>query len=472
MQFIHEVNRVMLAILVGFVLVGAAAAYWAVTGPDTILLRDDNPRRVEAAARVQRGGLYSRDDVPLAYSIVGEDDLVTRMYPETAAYSALGYASLQYGVAGVEQAYNAQLQGETLTDASASVMDAILHRAPQGADVRVTVDMRLQQPIWSAMNGMRGAAVVIGVPSGEVLALVSLPTVDPNTLDANWDALRDDPANPFFNRALQAGYQPGGAMQIPLMMSALLDDQPLDPTLPDATTPVEINGVQLSCAVRLPPLDLSLRDAFAFACPQPFQLLAEALGLPPLQDTFTTLESLDVTLYPSVEESLVLVEVESTAEANDGESIVNNALGQGSITVSPLQMALMAAAIANEGNAPPPIIVTEIRSPDGEWQPTVLAQPSLPFTTANTARRLQDLMRYAVANGAAQNAGRPNIDIGGHASLAYTGETAVAWFVGFATFGGGEGAAVAIVLENSSDPGLAADIGGIALTAAQSATRE
>jgi membrane peptidoglycan carboxypeptidase len=87
--------------------------------------------------------------------------------------------------------------------------------------------------------------------------------------------------------------------------------------------------------------------------------------------------------------------------------------------------------------------------------------------TANTARQLQDLMRNAVANGAAQNAGRPSLDIGGHAALAYSGEQALSWFVGFATLGGSSGAAVAIVLEGNADPGLAADIGGTALAAVQ-----
>ncbi len=81
-------------------------------------------------------------------------------------------------------------------------------------------------------------------------------------------------------------------------------------------------------------------------------------------------------------------------------------------------------------------------------------------------------MRYAVANGAAQNAGRPNIDIGGHAALAVSGDGSLAWFVGFATFADKQGAAVAVVLENSSDPGLAADIGGTALAAAQAALNE
>lgn len=102
----------------------------------------------------------------------------------------------------------------------------------------------------------------------------------------------------------------------------------------------------------------------------------------------------------------------------------------------------------------------------------VHAAPTIPLMTDSTARQLQDLMRGAVAQGAAQNAGRPAIDIGGHAALAYSGDGTLAWFVGFATLGGDEAVAVAVVLEDSRDPGLAADIGGTALDFAGRALRE
>jgi peptidoglycan glycosyltransferase len=152
------------------------------------------------------------------------------------------------------------------------------------------------------------------------------------------------------------------------------------------------------------------------------------------------------------------------------ENYLENALGQGQQTVSPLSMAMIAAAIVNDGNTPQPNALRAVR-PLGEveWTSLENIRPTLPITTAGTARRLQDLMRGAVANGAAQNAGRPNIDIGGHAALAYSGESTLAWFVGFATLGGDQSVAVAIVLENSDDPGLAADIGGAALQAARAA---
>ncbi len=150
------------------------------------------------------------------------------------------------------------------------------------------------------------------------------------------------------------------------------------------------------------------------------------------------------------------------------DDLVRLALGQGTMTVSPLNMAMMAAAIVNDGNTPQPYVLIQTRAPGStDWIPDQTVRPSLPLATATTARRLQDLMRDAVANGAAQNAGRPDLDIGGQAALAYSGDGSLAWFVGFATFAADKGAAVAVVLENSDDPGLAADIGGTALQAAQ-----
>jgi cell division protein FtsI/penicillin-binding protein 2 len=142
---------------------------------------------------------------------------------------------------------------------------------------------------------------------------------------------------------------------------------------------------------------------------------------------------------------------------------VENALGQGQLTINPLTMAVMASAIVNDGNAVQPSTLLAIRRPDSDtWSAVNNTLPTIPVTTTDTARQLQDLMRYAVANGAAQNAGRPNIDIGGHATLAYSGESTQAWFVGFATMGGRRGIAAAVVLEGSDDAGLAADIGGTA----------
>ncbi len=469
MSFTREIHRLLLGVLVAFALVAVSASYWAISGTDTILKREDNPRLVEAEQHILRGNIFDRSGAVLAESNVGADGVVSRTYPYPETNGALGYFSLRYSVAGAEAAYDTMLRGDDLNpDFTQSMTDSLLHRAQQGSDIRLTLDLTIQQQIARAMQGQSGAAVVIAVPNGEILSMVSLPTYDPNTLDANWEQLTTAPGNPFFNRVLQGRYQPGGTMQTLLMATSLVMGQRLDTPVEAATLPIHVAEVDISCAVRLPPLALDLRDAYAFACPAPFAAVADDIGVVTLQaalDTYLLDQPLTLPGF--------VVEPEGSPPpliTITPDNLVENALGQGQLTINPLTMAVMASAIVNDGNAPQPYTLLEIRRPDANtWSPVGSALPTIPVTTTNTARQLQDLMRYAVANGAAQNAARPNIDIGGHATLAYSGDTRQAWFVGFATLGGRRGIAVAVVLENSDDAGLAADIGGTALAAAHTA---
>jgi peptidoglycan glycosyltransferase len=472
MPFTKEIHRLLFGLLVAFAVVAASAAYWAISGPDTILRREDNPRLVEAESRLIRGDLVDRNGNVLAESIPGEDGVVARVYRHPETNGALGYYSLRYGVGGAEAAYNTILRGDDLQpNLSEYLSESLLHRPQEGSDLRLTLDLGIQQQLARAMQGETGAAVVLAVPGGEVLAMVSLPTYDPNTLDASWERLTEAPGNPFFNRVLQGRYQPGGAMQTLLMAAALVMEQPLDAPFEAATAPVQVADVELTCAVRLPPLALDLREAYAFACPAPFVDLTNQIGPVTFQaalDTFLFDQPLTLpgfVVEPEGNQTPLATPVIITSE-----NLVENALGQGQLTINPLTMAVIASAIVNDGNAAQPYTLMEIRRPGAtEWVSAHEPLPTIPVTTTNTARQLQDLMRYAVANGAAQNAGRPNVDIGGHATLAYAGDETQAWFVGFATLGGRRGITVAVVLENSDDPGLAADIGGAALQAAHAA---
>jgi peptidoglycan glycosyltransferase len=462
MTLSQEINRLVLGILALFMLIALAAAYWAIAGPDTILRRDDNPRLVVAEAAIRRGDILDRSGEPLATSVIQDNNQVIRQYPHPEASSLVGYSSLRYGVGGAEAAFNATLRGDNLpADVPDQVLADILHRPQIGSDIQLTLDLDVQQVMAQAMDGQTGATVVLSVPNGEVLGLLSLPTYDPNRLDVNWDVLVAAPQKPFFNRVLQGQYQPGSALQTPLMAAALVAGQSIDDMTPDATQPVQIDDLSVSCALRLPPLSLSLREAYAFACPLPFEHMARQLGVQPVEEV---LELWHMNMPPTLEG--FPAQPESITRIQE-DTLLKNALGQGPITVTPLQMAVMAAAVVNDGNAPEPYVLMAIRTPDAaEWRPIQQTRPTIPYMTERTARQLQDLMRNTVANGAALNAARPGIDIGGHAALAYSGAETQSWFVGFATLPGGRGVAVAVVLENSDDPGLAADIGGAILSAA------
>lgn len=473
MQFGREINRLLIGFLIAFTLIFFATAYWAVTGANSILLRNDNARRVIEERSILRGGIYDRHNDQLVVSLPQATGEIRRLYLRPSTYSAIGYYSTRYGVSGVEDAFNSILSGANIEeDFSTEITNQLLHRAGKGADIQLTLDINVQNQLADAMNGQEGAAVILSIPSGDVLAMISLPTYEPNVLDTRWDELVASEGNPFFNRVLQASYQPGAMLQTPLIAAALLTNQPIDEVIEGATQPYALNGLQLECAVRLPEIPLTLREAYAFACPSPFAQLTEHLGEEAIQATFDTFHFTDLpTLQGFTSLQPITTAIPEIQPLITGDYL-ENALGQGDQTVSPLSMAMIASAIVNDGNTPQPHILRAQRPIDTEtWVNVENLRPTLPITTAGTARRLQDLMRSAVANGAAQNAGRPNIDIGGHAGLAYSGDGTLAWFIGFATLSGNQAVAVAVVLENSDDPGLAADIGGTALEAAGNAQR-
>ncbi len=463
MQFTREINRLLLGVLIAFGAVALAALYWAVAGADTILLRGDNPRLVEAEARLIRGDLVDRTgQVMVTSETLANGNAARRyLYPETN--SVLGYASLRYGVSGAEAAYNTLLRGDDLPRSlNAYYRTGLLHEPHHGSDVQLTLDLAIQQEAAQAMAGQTGALVALAVPSGELLALVSLPTYDPNTLDANWETLIQAPGNPFFNRALQGNYQPGSALQTPLVAAALLTNYPMDNPLENATRPVEVDNVTLNCAALLSSRPLTLREAYAFACPAPFASLVNNLGFSTIQaafDTFRLHRPLTLPGFTVEPDSRLTPTIPPFRLLPD--NLLETALGQGELTVTPLEMAVITAAIVNDGNAPQPRTLMAVRAPGStNWRPVEVSDTTIPITTANTARQLQDMMRLAAAQGAAQNAARPNRDIGGHAAVAYSGSESQVWFVGFITLGGRRGVTIAVVLENSSDPGRAADIGG------------
>lgn len=465
MQFSRESNRLLLVLMSAFVVILLAAAYWAVIGPDTILQRTDNPRLVEEETRLLRGGIYDRNAIALVETDVIEA-ITTRIYHYPAMSSALGYFSLRYGESGAEAAFNSILRGDDLPqDLTTYFSQGILHQPQQGSDIQMTFDLAIQETLAEAMTGQRGAAVVLAVPGGEVLGMISLPTYDPNMLDEAWESLVEADGNPFFNRPLQGNYQPGGMLQTPLIAAALLDGQSLETSVIDATSPLQLDDLDLSCAVPLEARALSFRESFTFGCPRAFADLTQRLGPETVNAIFSTFT---MSNPPSLSGFVVQpvgtpTSVPTQVFVTD-DNFLENALGQGQLTITPLQMATIAAAIVNDGNAPQPYTLLATRPPGIiDWTAAPNLHPSTPLTTANTARQIQDMMRLAVAEGAAQNAGRPNIDIGGHAALAYSGDETQAWFIGFATLAGRRGIAIAVVLENSSDAGLASDIGGTVL---------
>jgi penicillin-binding protein A len=453
LYFTREIQRLLLGLLIAFGMVGVAAAYWVVTGPERILTRDDNPRRVEDQVRLLRGAIVDRDGEVLVESHTAESGNADRTYLYPSIYSAVGYASLRYGESGAEAAFNELLRGETLSwSLDQFVREDLLHQPQQGTDVRLTLDLDIQNRMLQLMAPHWGAAVVVSVPDGEILGMVSLPTYDSDSLDDNWDTLVVAEGQPFFNRVLQGSYQPGGTMHTLLIAAALVHDMPLESSY--ANNPVDLGDIVLDCIIRPPTTTLTLELAFHYGCPGPFAELVDQIGRDTVQTGVGILyEPLPLTLNGYVPD----FEPQPHPESFD----LDEALGQGEITFTPLQMALMTAALINDGNAPHPYTLLQTRIPgrDG-WTDVVQVQPDYPLMTAQTAAQIADLFRRSAVQGTARQAFRSGLGLGGHAALAYAGEQTHVVFTGFVRGESGEGAAVALVLERTQDVRAASRIGG------------
>ncbi len=446
----RPVRALALTLMAAMGVLALACGYWSVARAGWLVARDDNPRRVEYEQRIVRGRILDRNGAVLAGTIVGPDGFVTRTYPEMAAAPVVGYASLRHGTGGIEAAFDGALRGEENRSIWETAWANLLHRPPHGRDVRLTLDASLQRLAQQLLEGKTGAAILLDASTGEVLAMASSPTFDPNRLEEEWDRLREDPSAPLVNRAAQGLYQPGAALETVVLAEALSRGTvSLYGFAPDLTATLTINGVVLECRGEISPEGELLVTAFRAACPGPFAALGEQLGIEGLREGFTRWGLTD----PPPLEIPTGVGEWSPQDAR------REAVGQGGLTVSPLRMVLVAATLINGGEMPVPHLVQEVQEAGG-----FLRAPDLP----DRPRRVlpADLARMVLSAWEPMTSpGGP--EIRGHLGTAVAGEKRPphAWFLGV-TEAGDTPYAVAVLIEHAPDPQEAARVGTLLLRAA------
>ena len=450
MQFAHEIKRIFLFVLVAFTLIGITSTYWAIIGRDTVVLRDDNPRIIEEVVRIQRGRIYDRDNRLLAYTLT-DNNGSSREYLHESTYSILGYYSLRYGTGGVESAFNDELNGTVASDTFQRYFEReILHIPPVGADIQLTLDLDIQDTLASAMKDYQGAGIVMNAQTGDILALASLPTFNPNTLDNDWDALIEAEGNPFFNRALQGQYQPGGVIYTLWLAKAILSQYDMSQLVANATDTITVDDDTIvACAVEPDQNNLSFRQAYRFGCPVPFAVYSRATSDPAymeLVQTFALDNQMTLADFPIPEPITPTssVDIDLTRD-------LHNALGQGDITVTPLHIAGIMSAIANNGNAPIPNIQRGIRPPKtSDWLAVEPVPPSVPMMTTATARQLRDIMQ---ADWQALQADTyvESVAVGANVALSMAGDETQLWLIGFVRSEPADYIAFVVLLEDTKD---------------------
>ncbi len=253
----------------------SVTSYSSLFRRETLIYRLDNPRLVLREQSVQRGAILDRNGVQMVGSTL-EDGQVLRDYLIPEAAPVIGYASLNYGLSGIEAASDSILRGaQGHSPFELWWKHDVLHEPRVGRAVQLTLDSNLQLTAAKALAGYRGAVVVIEPSSGTILALASAPTFDPNSLDEQWDALIADERAPLLNRATLGQYAPGQALLPMELANALEENLIAESNLPAYLSTLDaflhpvrnVAGTSLTAGLFLPAIDfpLPIPDAASLA---------------------------------------------------------------------------------------------------------------------------------------------------------------------------------------------------------------
>lgn len=374
-SYAHRLLRLQLFFLLAFGFMSLTLVVWGVVYQAELLVREDNPRQVEAELRLQRGRILDTNGLVLA-DTVWQNGRVRRTYPLPQTSPAVGYYSFRYGTAGVEQAFDALLRGTT-SNLWQTEWQQLSHTPQVGQDIRLTIDATLQQQADHALGDRPGAVLLISVPDGAIRTMVSHPQYDPNLLEAQFETLTADAQAPLLNRVTQGQYQPG-LMLLPLLVAAGLEQQliTLEEAAPNPNQLIELNGRSIRCQAILP-TNASWQDVVQAVCPAPLMELATYWDTAGLQQLF---EQFALTSQPNL--PLALAEPVTATVASPTLA----AIGQDTLTVTPLQLALAWSTLANNGQFVQPRLVSAVQTPAGDWESVVLTPTqTLPIFSAETA---------------------------------------------------------------------------------------
>lgn len=486
-------RRVGILVMVLFGLLFANLNYVQAYKADEYRTSEYNVGRVQVAEyRRERGPiLVGRDAIAAAVSEETSGRLrFQRTYPEAERWAhAVGYRSVLIGATGIEDFENDVLTG----NADRFLVDRIwdLFGGPSvGGTVQTSLSRPTQQTAYELLREAtnRGAVVALDPRTGAVQAMVSMPSFDPNPLashdtaaaEARYNELNQDPERPLLNRAVAERFEPGSTFKVIDSAAALQHGIAPETVLaggaeyvpPTAGQPIR-NAPGVNC-----PNQLTLARALAVSCNTAFsRLAAEELGADVLRDTAAAFGFGDTELAVGrldgggipVAES-VTGDMQRPDGQEDPPTVAQSAIGQASVQMTPLQGALLAATVANNGVQMRPYLVEQIQ--DADLRPVYRADPEQlrrPIP-ADVAGALRDMMVGVVTDGTGGNAAISGSVVGGKTGTAETGEGEPdhGWFVGFAIVDGEPVSAVAVLLENAGSGGSsrAAGIAGQVMRAA------
>lgn len=402
--------------------------YFIAVEADDVVNNSYNRRLNYYSEKVVRGDIVSADGTVLATTTVDEDGNETRTYPYGELFAhVVGYNT--NGRGGVELAANYSL----LTSNENMLTQLRLEftgEKKNGDTVITTLDVDLQQAVYDALDCEEGAAVILEPSTGKILAMVSKPDFDPENLSELLEAASESGTEESFlvNRATQGLYAPGSTFKIITLLEYYRENQDLDAFSYVCDGSLEVDGYELHCSGNKAHGTLDLKTAFAKSCNGAFATIGLSLDI-------TKLGRLADSLLFNQDLSLEISSKQSSYTLGTEDSdftVAQTVIGQGETLVTPIHLAMIMSAIANDGVLMTPYVIAGTESVDGNSKTEVSPSKYGTLISSTEARMLREYMSEVTESGTASSLASGNYEIYGKTGTAQTGTDGVvnSWFVG------------------------------------------
>jgi penicillin-binding protein A len=426
-------------ILVLYALLFGFTSYWSVFDSSSLKANTANRRPLLEEQQIHRGSILADDGTVIARSTPqgkGNNKIYVRHYPQGSLFgNPIGYSFVDRGRVGTELAHNDELVGNKTE--FLSVLDELQGHAQVGDTLTSSLDPAGQRAAVDGLAGRRGSVVAMVPSTGEIKAMVSIPEYDPNDVENNatFRRLNTEDSAPLFNRATQAGYPPGSTMKV-VTATAALDSGDFTPdSVLSGRSPQVIDGVPLSNSGGEQFGDIDMTTALTNSVNTWWAQVGEKLG----KDTmFKYMDRYGFNAKPRLDYPGFQLAASGVYDGNrllgpgDPIDIGRVAIGQERLRVTPLQMAEVAATVANKGDLMEPRLWSKVTDPDGRVTHLDPAHQSS-VMSEDTASTLNTMMQSVVNEGTGTAGAVSGVDVAGKTGTAeISNGVNDAWFIGFA----------------------------------------
>jgi peptidoglycan glycosyltransferase len=439
---------------------------WTVFEAKSLEDETANRRPLIEEQQIPRGLIYARDgktvlarNRPIGH---GQNRIFERVYPTGPLFGhPVGYSFIRNGRRGLEQSRNDDLAGKE--NEFEDILSDIENRTQEGFDVVTNLDAEAQATAYRALGGQRGSVVAIEPQTGKVRVMASNPPYDPNKVPSDFSRLNRDPGKPLLNRATQEQYPPGSTFKV-VTAAAGIDTGKVTPdTVIDGSSPRTVSGTPLSNFGGEDFGPITLTDALTHSVNTVFAQVGEKVGRETMVDYMKRFGFYEDPKLDYPDDQMIASGVRNAdgnlVGADSGFDVGRVAIGQGGaegqILTTPLQMAEVAAAIANGGKLMKPRLTDRVLRKDGRVKERIKPDLQNQVIKKSTADDLAAMMSRVVEEGTGTAAALEGINVAGKTGTAEVGANAEftqPWFIAFAPVEDPK-VAIAVTVERSTGEG-------------------